>query len=400
MMRFFYRPICFLLTGLILYLPAERNLQAGVKYEQTTLLSGSMIEMMKRMPLVGKKFGGDLQQTSYYTTDSSRTDTFQNGQLSKTEITLLIQEKFISIDHERKTYSELTFAEMKTRMEKALREMKKGKKEESDSDVTMTPKVSVQDTGETKTINGYQTRHYILTMTMEIQDRKSEQKGTMEIVSDLWNTKGIPGFEEQREFYRKMAEKMGTLDFYQSAASTMTGMMQDPNMAKGMAEMKKEMSKIEGTPVLTISSINMPGMPGGSMPPEAGSSASSSSTNDSSSGTPDVGKAVKDAGKESAEESAADAANKNKNVSKVFGKLGGLGGFGGFRKKKKDQPAEETPSPTPEQPAAPPVAQPVPNAGKAEPFMKTTTELKSAERASLGTDIFTTPAGYKPVQEK
>lgn len=390
--------VCILVSGWMLSIPSIETLRAGVRYEQTTQISGSMIEMMKRMPLVGKKFGGDLQQTSYYTADSSRTDTFQNGQLSKTEIVLLRAEKFVNIDHERKTYSELTFAEMKARMEKALQEMKKNRKEEAAADVSMTPKIKVEDTGEAKTINGYPTRHYILTLTMEIQDKKSEQKGTMEIVSDLWNTKEIPGFEEQREFYRQMAEKMGSLDLYRGVTAAMAGMMQDPNMAQGMAEMKKEMSKMQGTPVLTISSIQMPGMPAGSIPPDAGAQGSASTN--TSADTPDVGKAVQDAAKESAEESATSTANKNAKVGKVFGKLGGLGGFGGFRKKKKEQPAEETAPPAAEKTEAAAEAQPAPMAGKAEPFMKTTTELKNVEKVSLGADTFATPAGYKQVEEK
>ncbi len=354
---------------------------AGLKYEQSTQVSGAMVEMMKKMPFVGKKMNMDNSSTFFFTSNSMRSDTTMNGKLAKSEIILLSQEQFINIDHEKKVFTVATFAQMRQQWEKAMQQMKESKKNAQEKpEATMTPKISVKDTGETKVINGYNCRHIILDLSLEMQDQKTGQKGTMDMVSDLWVTKDVQGFEEQREFYRNFAEKMGAMTYARDMMGMMGGMMQDPNATQGMAEMKKELAKMEGTPILTITSMMMPA---GSMPPE------SAQTRSSNEPTPDLGKEAKN----SAEDSVVNQATEK--VGKVFG---GLGGFG--RKKKKAEPAQENPQ------APPPAADTTSNSGKTatagspQPFMKTTTETKNFERAGLPAELFSTPAGYKQVQWK
>lgn len=238
---------------LLLMVPSSK---ADLKYQQTTQVSGAMMDMMKNMPFMGNKVPGDVATTHYLKGDTLRVDTFTNGQLTSSEITRLDREEIIHIDHQKKTYSIMTFAQLRTQMEKSMAQMKKG-----DSNVQVTPKISVKDTGETKLINGFNTRHMILNMTFEAQDQKSEQKGSMDMASDLWITKDAPAFEEQRRFDQRMAEKLGTAELYKDAAAMMPGMMQDPKMSQGMDQMKKEMEKLAGTPILTIVSMNMAGNP-------------------------------------------------------------------------------------------------------------------------------------------
>jgi hypothetical protein len=370
---------------LLLLLPSP-ILFAGLKYEQTTQLSGTMIETLKKMPLVGKKLSGDMAQALFFSADSMRSDTFLNGKLTRSEIIRLDKETMIQIDHERRTYSEMTFAEWKARMEKTMKELKSER--EGSAEVTMTPKITVQDTGETMVIQGYDTRHYILTLSMEIQDSKNSQKGTMEMITDLWNTKNIPGFEEQRQFYTRYAEKIGTMAFYRDAAAAMSGMMQDANMARGMAEMKKEMEKMEGMPVRTVASIRMPGAPGSSAPQEPSQDSAAAQT--PAAETPNITAAAKGAATESA------TSAMNRSISKAMGGFGGFGGFG--KKKKKPEPApEEAAEQAPEAPAQT-AAAPSGTSVPLEPFMKTTTELKNVEKTSLSPELFQIPAGYKPVQ--
>jgi hypothetical protein len=359
---------------------APGSLRADLKYEQATQVGGTLFEMMKKMPIIGKKLNMDSTEIHYFKGDASSTETFVNGKLTKGQVIRLNEEKWIEIDHAQKSYSVATFAEMRAKMEKAMQDLKKAQKEKSGeaSDVTMTPKITVKDTGERKVINGYNTRHFILTMAMEVKDQKSGQTGTMETVTDLWTTKDVKGFEEQTQFYVRLAEKMGTMAFYREAMAGMQGMMADPNMAQGMAEMKKELAKMEGTPILTVMSIIMPGAPAGSVPPEG-------EKKQAEVDTPDANQAAKDAAEDSM------TGQINKNIGKVFG---GLGGFG--RKKKKPEPqAEEKP-----QPAKPAPATEQSAGGTPEPAMKTTVELKSVENGSVSASIFEIPAGYKKTDFK
>ncbi len=365
------------LIGVFIAVP----LCAGLKYEQSTQVSGAMVEMMKRMPFVGKKMNMDNSSTFFFTPNSMRSDTAMNGKLSHSEIILLNQEQFINIDHEKKVFTVATFAQMRQQWEKAMQQMKDSKKNAPEKpEATMTPKISVKDTGETKVINGFNCRHVIMNLSLEIQDQKSGQKGTMDMVSDLWVTKDVQGFDEQREFYQHFAEKMGAMTYAREMMGMMGGMMQDPNATQGMAEMKKELAKMEGTPILTITSMMMPA---GSMPPE---SAQSQSRNEP---PPDLGKEAKDA----AEDSAVNQATEK--VGKIFG---GLGGFG--RKKKKAEPAPEKPQVSPPATAPASSGEPTTAAGSPQPFIKTTTETKNFERSGFPAEFFATPAGYKQVEGK
>jgi hypothetical protein len=82
----------------------------------------------------------------------------------------------------------------------------------------------------------------VLKMEMEGTDAKSGQKGAMTITTDMWVAQGVPGYQEVRSFYRRMAEKLnwtpgGNL------------FMQNVEVSKGMAEVYKEMAKLDGVPV-------------------------------------------------------------------------------------------------------------------------------------------------------
>jgi hypothetical protein len=373
--KFFRR---FYLSCFCLGLAIPGLIQADLKYEQSTQVSGAMIEMLKKMPLVGKKMNMDSTSTHYFTANSMRSDTFLNGKPTKSEIILLNQEQFIEIDHEKKSYSILTFAQMRQQMEKAMQQMKASKKGSEKPEATITPKISVKDTGETKTINGYLCRHMIVNMSMEIQDQKTGKTGTMDMVSDMWLTRDVSGFEEQREFYLRMAEKMGTLAFSRDLLSGMGATMQDPNATQGMAEMKKELAKMEGTPVLMIVSMLMPE---GSTPPEASQNR----------GQNPPAEEQKPSVQEATSDSVVDQA-----TAKVGKMLGGFGGFGRKKKTESQQKPPAAPTTTQETPTASQPAQPA----EPQPFMKTTTEMRNFERSGISANLFTPPAGYKLVETR
>jgi hypothetical protein len=376
-----------LAAGFCMLLIYAANSRADLKYEQTTQVSGAMIDTMKKIPFMGKKLGGDMATVHYLKGNSMRVDTYMNGKMTQSEMTLLDREQIIHVDHERKTYSVMTFAQMREAMEKGMAQMNQTKNKRMDSnansDVKIQPKISVKDTGETKVINGYNTRHMIMTLTIETQDQKTGQKGTMDIVSDLWITKEIPAFNEQRDFYLRMAEKMGTAEMGREAMGMMSGMMQDPKMTEGMAELKKESAKMEGTPILTTTSMNMAGASAGSPPPQSQSQQSKPTENTSKS-SDTTSDSVKDA---------AIQETVGKSLGKVFG-----GGFGGFGKKKKPAPAPAEPAPASKSSTTETAQGNAPAAG-AEPFMKTTMEMKNISASGVSGILFDIPSGYKQVEK-
>ena len=94
---------------------------------------------------------------------------------------------------------------------------------------------------------------------------------------DMWLAPNMPGYEEVRSFYARMAQKVA----WNPAGGGMMGAMMSQH-AKGMNELVKEMSKIEGIPVVQITRI---GGTGTGMPSEADMAAAqqASSSNNSSS---------------------------------------------------------------------------------------------------------------------
>ena len=169
------------------------------------------------------------------------------------------------------------------------------------------PKINVKDTGETKVINGFNTRRVLLTVELEGEDQKTKDKGAMGADTELWLAKDVSGFDEQNRFYVKYAQKMASPTLLKSMGMS-PSMGQDPRVADSAQAMRKKMESLDGVAILTIMSFNLSGTPSAETKAQANSRP-----------------------KQSNEE------RQPENVSEAIGKA--LGGFGGFgRKKKKEEP--------------------------------------------------------------
>ena len=168
------------------------------------------------------------------------------------------------IDYQKKTYSVITFAEMTQAMQAAMQRLKSGRETEG---AQVDFKVSVKDTGQTKQIAGLQAKEMIFTLEMEGIDQKTGQKGTMVVTSDMWLAPKVPGYDEVRDFYQKMARKLN----WTPGGGGMMGAQ--PEFARGMAGIYKEASKLDGVPVLQIVKMTpkVEGLPEGQQTAAAGS---------------------------------------------------------------------------------------------------------------------------------
>lgn len=223
--------------------------------------------------------------------------------------------------------------------------------------------VKVRDTGATRQVGGLDAKEAILTMTVNAKDQKTGQSGNLAITNDLYMVPEIPGYDQVREFQRKLALKMGAIV---SPLFTPQMAAMQPASSQGMTEMAKEMSKLKGVPVLQIMRM---GSTANGQPLPAASEAPLPESN--SPQMPSAG--------EAAQESATSAI-----ASKI-----GLGGWGGFgHKKNKNQPQEQPPA----QPSGP---QP-PSAVLVQSEIETT----SFSSAPVDPSRFEVPAGYKQVQPR
>jgi len=219
-----------MMTGIVVL--ASGTLLADFTYQETSTVTGGAIAGMLKVAGVFSKAAREPMQA----TISVKGDRMLHGSKTHVSIIDLSTQTITSVDLQKKTYSVMTFDEMKQALEQMQQRMKKNEKGE------MNFKVDANATGKTKQVAGFDAKEMILKMTMEATDEKSGQKGAMVITTDMWIAPVVPGYQEVRNFYRRMAEKMSW-----TPGGNM--FMANPDAAKGMAEVYKEVAKLDGIPV-------------------------------------------------------------------------------------------------------------------------------------------------------
>lgn len=230
-------------------------LAADVRTEQKTKIAfggalGKVVNMFG-----GKAARDGVVQTVAVSGDRKMTVTDRTGQLVD-----LAEEKIYDIDFEDKRYEVTTFAELRRRMqeaqEKASREMEKDDDDEdepSEPQKKMEIDVVSKETGERKTINGFDARQVITTITVREEGRTIEESGGMVLTSDTWLTDGAAAVKEIEEFDRRYLEKLsGTVGSTEQMAAALA---MYPALKDALGRMRVEGAKLEGTPVSTVLTV-------------------------------------------------------------------------------------------------------------------------------------------------
>lgn len=105
----------------------------------------------------------------------------------------------------------------------------------------VTAKIGVKETGQKKTINGYNASE--LMMTMELDSPEMKQMGKMQMEMDIWLSSDVPGAGELHSFYQKNMAK------FPWAALTGGG---NQGMQAGLAELQRKIAQMNGVQVLEI----------------------------------------------------------------------------------------------------------------------------------------------------
>jgi len=112
----------------------------------------------------------------------------------------------------------------------------------------MSVKIDVKETGQQKTINGYNAKELI--MTMDIDSPQMQQMGKMQMEMDMWLSGDVPGIGELRSFYKKNLERMPW------AALSGGG---NPAMQSAMVEMQRKLAEMNGVQVLSVMKMKQAG---------------------------------------------------------------------------------------------------------------------------------------------
>src|SRR5579883_210784 len=266
----------------------------------------------------------------------------------ETQIIDINKRTITTINTEKRTYSVMTFDQMKQAMEDASSKLQNSKQPGS-PDVSID--ANIQQTGQTRNIDGYDTREAILTMSMTMTDPRTAQTGAMSLKMDMWIAPEVAGYSEIRDFYKRMAKE---LDWMPGGMA----LLNRPDMARAISKMMAQGGAVDGTPIQEVMSIRPAATPGSpnAAPQQTGAQ---STTQNNSQQNP----------------SAAIA-------SALSGRFGGLGGFG---RKKQSAPAQD---------AAP---APSPSSSGDSSLIEMTMENSSFSAAPVSSTLFEIPAGFREV---
>jgi hypothetical protein len=206
-------------------------------------------------------FGGKAAKEGVVTTEVVA----GNRKLSRSEdvgdIIDLDEEKIYQVDWKKKRYEVMTFDEMREQMKKAADQMKgmSGESKEEPRGTEEEPAwevdVKLEKTGNTRNINGFDTREVVMTITSRQKGKTLEEGGGMVMTSNVWLTDKVPGAGEINEFNRRYAEKLfGTAAA--SADQQMAAMAAIyPGMQSLLGKFRDEEVNMDGTPVLTTMTV-------------------------------------------------------------------------------------------------------------------------------------------------
>ena len=249
------------LTALLLFvcLAASAPLSADIRTDQKVKfqLGGAIGKLVNMFGGKGAREG----VTSVVAVKGNRKATLSdtNGQIID-----LTVEKIYDLDMKKKTYKVTTFAEIRKQMEEAKREAEKSAREQASEERSNKPaekdpnakEVEVdfdyKNTGATKSINGFDTKQAIITITVREKGKTLEQAGGMVMVTDMWLAPNAPSNKDLIAFDLKYAEKLyGPMVTGASAQDMAMALAMYPQIKPALDKMKAEGGKIDGTAILT-----------------------------------------------------------------------------------------------------------------------------------------------------
>ncbi|HUP39642.1 MAG TPA: hypothetical protein VM115_05950 [Vicinamibacterales bacterium] len=163
------------------------------------------------------------------------------------QIVDLKEEKIYDLDMRRKTYKVTTFEELRKQMREAEARARESASKEQGSEQPskndgkeLEVDFDVKNTGQTKAINGFDTRQVIATITVREKGKKIEQSGGIIMTVDTWLSKSAPSLKEvadfERRYWEKLAGPMTAVDAQQMA--TVAAMF--PGVKDAFARFSKE----------------------------------------------------------------------------------------------------------------------------------------------------------------
>jgi len=242
---------------------STQALRADVRSDQKT-----KFQLAGALGKVVNFFGGKAARDGVTSTVALKGNRMMTTSGDTGQIIDLSEEKVYSLDLKKKSYSVVTFAELRKQMEgarkRAQEEAAKQPAAEAEKPAQRDPNAKevdvdfdVKNTGEKKDINGFATTQSIMTITVREKGKTLQQSGGMVLTSDIWLTPSIPAMKEVADFHMKYAQKLyGPMIEGASPQDMASAMAIYPQMKPALERMAAEARKLQGTAILTTTTID------------------------------------------------------------------------------------------------------------------------------------------------
>jgi hypothetical protein len=241
--------------ALTLALAAAPLLHANVKTEEKSLVTfGGTLGRIVNL------FGGKAAKEGVVSTIAVSGDRKMSAGDTRGAIIDLKEEKIYDLDMRRKTYTVMTFDELRRKMqameEKAREDVAKDSKDEPAAEnqgKQYEVDFDVNNTGQTKTINGFDTREVIVTVTVREKGKKLEDSGGVVMTVDNWLTRTQPALKEIWEFEARYYQKLEGPTPQIDARQLATAMAMFPGLKEAFARYSK--ASLDGTAIQSTTTI-------------------------------------------------------------------------------------------------------------------------------------------------
>jgi len=249
------RPRALALLVAMLAAPIAQSAYAqDVQYTTNTKidLGGGMNAMLK---LAG---ASEVKENTFIKGKKLRSDAEKSSTIFDVE-----NGRYITIDHNAKTYMSVPIADMAagaTAMARgvnadASKDRLKGSAVDSAGNkADFVVDLKVDPTGESRNVNGYDAQRLLVTMETNVHvtpqgETQSQEAGTLVILMDTWNANSGPAADAVRAWEKAASKEIATAAFGGNKGNIGAAFPGNPGVAEAMKKANEEAQKAEGVSV-------------------------------------------------------------------------------------------------------------------------------------------------------
>ena len=210
-------------------------------------------------------FGGKAAREGVVTTTAVKGNRKATMSDTSGRIVDLSEEKVYELDMRRKTYTVKTFDEIRREMKEAEERAEREARKEEGREREREPEqksdeprkeyeidFDLKETGQKKTLAGYDARQVIMTVTVREKGKTLEDGGGMVLTSDMWMGPKIPAMDELAAFEQRYWKQLAGPEMTAISAEQMAAMLaMFPQIKQGMERLQKEGRSADGTALQT-----------------------------------------------------------------------------------------------------------------------------------------------------